>query len=195
LRHSRYQVGRSRHVAGLTPVKVPTSGGWGGGLRAADKRCMVSICSSLCDFATYIHDQSLSSSSLVSFHYRVMQSDSSIDEERVHDERSPLLAHSEDAQHPPDHRVPASIARRLYLSHFLSTWNSRVFEFGAVLYIATIFPGTLMPMSVYAFVRGLSAIAFAPAVGLYIDTGNRLQVVRVSIGRSYPACFPCQYPY
>jgi iron-regulated transporter 1 len=111
-----------------------------------------------------------------------MQSDSPIDEERVHDARSPLLAHSEDVQHPPDHHVPASIARRLYLSHFLSTWNSRVFEFGAVLYIATIFPGTLMPMSVYAFVRGLSAVAFSPAVGQYIDTGNRLQVVRVSIG-------------
>ncbi|KAJ4180725.1 hypothetical protein NW759_017231 [Fusarium solani] len=110
-----------------------------------------------------------------------MQSDSPIDEERIHEERSPLLAHSEDVHHPPDHRVPASIARRLYLSHFLSTWNSRVFEFGAVLYIAIIFPGTLMPMSVHAFVRGLSAIAFAPAVGLYIDTGNRLQVIRVSI--------------
>ncbi|RSL50321.1 hypothetical protein CEP54_011969 [Fusarium duplospermum] len=38
-----------------------------------------------------------------------------------------------------------------------------------------------MQISVYAFVRGLSAIAFAPAVGLHIDTGNRLQVVRVSI--------------
>ena len=45
-----------------------------------------------------------------------------------------------------------------------------------------------MPMSVYAFVRGLSAIAFAPAVGMYIDTGNRLQVVRVSIGMFYLAC-------
>ncbi|KAI8652757.1 Solute carrier family 40 protein [Fusarium keratoplasticum] len=107
-----------------------------------------------------------------------MQPNSSINQERIHDERSPLLA---GVQHLPDHRVPASIARRLYLSHFLSTWNSRVFEFGAVLYMATIFPGTLMPMSVYAFVRGLSAIAFAPAVGMYIDTGNRLQVARVSI--------------
>ncbi|KAL2673736.1 hypothetical protein Neosp_012179 [[Neocosmospora] mangrovei] len=48
--------------------------------------------------------------------------------------------------------------------------------------MATIFPGTLMPMSVYAFVRGLSAIVVAPAVGMYIDTENRLQVVRVSIG-------------
>ncbi|EWY79956.1 hypothetical protein FOYG_16898 [Fusarium oxysporum NRRL 32931] len=99
----------------------------------------------------------------------------------AHDESSPLLPDSQQAQHPSNHRVPASIARRLYLSHFLSTWNSRVFEFGAVLYLATIFPGTLMPMSVYAFVRGLSAIIFAPTVGLYIDTGNRLQVVRVSI--------------
>jgi iron-regulated transporter 1 len=42
----------------------------------------------------------------------------------------------------------------------------------------------LMPMSVYALVRGISAIAFAPAVGWYIDMGNRLQVVRVSIGKS-----------
>lgn len=80
-----------------------------------------------------------------------------------------------------EHQVSAHIARRLYLSHFLSTWNSRVFEFGAVLYLATIFPGTLLPMSVYAFTRGFAAVIFAPAVGQYIDTGNRLQVVRVSI--------------
>ncbi|RFU78137.1 iron transporter [Trichoderma arundinaceum] len=79
------------------------------------------------------------------------------------------------------YHVPASVARRLYVSHFLSTWNSRVFEFGAVLYLAAVFPGTLLPMSLYALVRGLSAIVFAPMIGWYIDTGNRLQVVRVSI--------------
>ncbi|KAL6694669.1 Ferroporti-1 [Trichoderma pleuroticola] len=83
--------------------------------------------------------------------------------------------------HPAHDHVPASVTRRLYVSHFLSTWNSRVFEFGAVLYLAAVFPGTLLPMSLYALVRGLSAIVFAPAVGWYIDTGNRLQVVRVSI--------------
>lgn len=88
---------------------------------------------------------------------------------------------------PPasEDKVAASIARRLYISHFLSTWNSRVFEFGAVLYLATIFPHTLMPMSVYAFTRGLAAVIFAPAVGQYIDTGDRLQVVRVSIGMPF----------
>lgn len=73
-------------------------------------------------------------------------------------------------------------ARRLYVSHFLSTWNSRVFEFGSVLYLATIFPGTLLPMSVYAVARAASAILLSSMVGQYIDTGNRLRVVRLSIG-------------
>ncbi|OGM44240.1 putative iron-regulated transporter [Aspergillus bombycis] len=88
-----------------------------------------------------------------------------------HDRSEPHIAHE----------VPNTFARRLYISHFLSTWNSRVFEFGAVLYLASIYPGTLLPMSVYALSRGIAAILFAPAVGNYIDTGNRLQVVRVSI--------------
>lgn len=90
------------------------------------------------------------------------------------DERTALLE-------PARHHVSPTVSRRLYVSHFLSTWNSRVFEFGAVLYLAAVFPGTLLPMSLYALVRGVSAIIFAPAVGWYIDTGNRLQVVRVSI--------------
>ncbi len=110
------------------------------------------------------------------------------DEDCGTNERDPLLGNplQEDgsvASHP-QHRVPARIARGLYMSHFLSTWNSRVFEFGAVLYLATIYPGTLLPMSVYALMRSLSAIIFAPAVGQYIDIGDRLQVVRVSIGKS-----------
>lgn len=78
--------------------------------------------------------------------------------------------------------VSPGIARRLYLSHFLSTWNSRVFEFGAVLYLATIYPGTLFPMSIYAFIRGFSAIVFASPTGRYVDAGHRLKVVRLSIG-------------
>jgi hypothetical protein len=104
------------------------------------------------------------------------------------DETRPLLtspvAASSKAQYQPDEgdEVPARLTNHIYVSHFLSTWNSRVFEFGAVLYLATIFPGTLLPMSVYALTRGLSAVLFAPAVGQYIDTSDRLQVVRLSIG-------------
>ncbi|KAJ6105270.1 hypothetical protein N7523_010080 [Penicillium sp. IBT 18751x] len=107
------------------------------------------------------------------------------------DERTPLITDLENAEAssstPSGNRddaqgqVQTRIAYRLYTSHFLSTWNSRVFEFGAVLYLASVFPGTLLPMSAYALSRGLAAIIFAPAVGHYIDVGNRLQVVRLSI--------------
>ncbi|KAK2460103.1 hypothetical protein APHAL10511_007869 [Amanita phalloides] len=70
---------------------------------------------------------------------------------------------------------------RLFVSHFFSTWNSRVFEFGATLFLATIFPGTLLPTSVYALARSLFAILLSPSVGNYIDDNNRLGVVRLSI--------------
>ena len=82
-------------------------------------------------------------------------------------------------QVPPNH---TEIARRLYVSHFLSTWNSRVFEFGATLYLASIFPQTLLPLSMYALMRGLAAFILSPSVGQYIDKANRLSCVRVSIG-------------
>jgi iron-regulated transporter 1 len=76
----------------------------------------------------------------------------------------------------------ANLHHALYVSHFLSTCNPRIFEFGAVLFLADLFPGTLLPASVYALVRAASAIILSPAVGHYVDTGNRLQVVRLSIG-------------
>ncbi|KAF8634919.1 hypothetical protein AX15_000660 [Amanita polypyramis BW_CC] len=77
--------------------------------------------------------------------------------------------------------IKPGISKQLYVSHFLSAWNSRLFEFGATLFLATIFPGSLLQTSVYALVRSLSAIVFSPAVGRYIDNNNRLVVVRLSI--------------
>lgn len=79
-------------------------------------------------------------------------------------------------------RIPPSVTRRLYISHFLSTWNARSFEFGAVLFLAAIFPGTLLQLSIYAIIRSASAIVLAPLVGHIIDTCDRLQTVRMSIG-------------
>ena len=70
---------------------------------------------------------------------------------------------------------------RLYRSHFLSTWNARAFEFGAVLFLAAIFPGDLLPMSVYALGRAAAAVLLSPVVGRYIDTGERLNIIRNSI--------------
>jgi hypothetical protein len=86
-------------------------------------------------------------------------------------------------QAPARSGIPTAISRRLYLSHFLSTWNSRSFEFGAVLFLASIFTGTLLPLSIYALVRSVSAIIFAPMIGRAIDRRDRLHVVRFSIGK------------
>ncbi|KAK5047260.1 hypothetical protein LTR84_006782 [Exophiala bonariae] len=80
----------------------------------------------------------------------------------------------------------------LYVSHFLSMWNSRGFEFGAVLFLATIYPSTLLPMSIYALVRALAAILLSPKVGSYIDKAHRLHVVRLSIvGQRIAVVFSC----
>ncbi|RAK99499.1 putative iron-regulated transporter [Aspergillus ibericus CBS 121593] len=79
------------------------------------------------------------------------------------------------------HRSPARVLIRLYISHFLSTWNSRMFEFGAVLFLATIFPGTLLYASVYALVRSLSAVVLSSWLGSVVDRSNRLRAIRHSI--------------
>jgi len=91
----------------------------------------------------------------------------------------------QNAEHhdPARQGIPTAITRRLYISHFLSTWNSRSFEFGAVLFLASIFPWTLLPLSIYALVRSASAILFAPMIGRAIDRRSRLPVVRFSIGK------------
>lgn len=77
--------------------------------------------------------------------------------------------------------LPRALQARLYTSHFLSTWNARLFEFGAVLFLADIYPSTLLPMSVYALARAAAAVLLAQAVGSSVDRGHRLAVVRVSI--------------
>ena len=80
----------------------------------------------------------------------------------------------------------AAVTRRLYISHFLSTFNSRVFEFGAVIFVAKVFPNTLLPISTYALARAAAAVGLSSTVGHYIDHNDRLKVVRMSIGMNIP---------
>lgn len=90
---------------------------------------------------------------------------------------SPLLFNSNSDMTPDQ----SSNSRKLYISHFLSTWNMRLFEFGAVLFLASIFPHTLLPLSLYALVRALAAVLLSPLLGHYIDRSNRLVSIRFSI--------------
>ncbi|KAK8153825.1 Ferroporti-1 [Phyllosticta citrichinensis] len=75
----------------------------------------------------------------------------------------------------------SSVLPLLYVSHTLSTWNSRTFEFGAVLFLATLFPGTLAPASAYALVRAGAAVLLAGKVGAWVDAWDRLRALRWSV--------------
>jgi solute carrier family 40 (iron-regulated transporter), member 1 len=70
---------------------------------------------------------------------------------------------------------------RFYTSHTLSVWNSRLFEFGAVLFLAIITPGTLFYASTYALIRSLAVILLASRIGDSVDRFDRLTTVRFSI--------------
>jgi iron-regulated transporter 1 len=78
-------------------------------------------------------------------------------------------------------QISKSLTVRLYTSHFLSTWNSRLFEAAVVYFLATIFPDNLLPISVYALTRNVAAIALTVPAGNWIDRANRLTIVRTSI--------------
>jgi iron-regulated transporter 1 len=87
--------------------------------------------------------------------------------------------------------LPAELLK-LYISHFLSTWNSRTFEFAAVLFLAAIFPGTLLYASSYALIRALGATLLSSRIGLYVDKTDRLVAIRNSIiWQRIPVAFSC----
>lgn len=81
----------------------------------------------------------------------------------------------------------SSTRQLLYISHILSTWNSRLFEFGAFLFLASLYPATLLPASIYALTRAAAGALLSPWVGAYIDSHDRLAVVRLSIGKTSSA--------
>ena len=93
---------------------------------------------------------------------------------------------------PANLAVPRKFTIFLSVSHFLPTWNSRLFEMGTVPFIAAIYPETLLPVSVYALARSGAAVAFSAAIGACIDTFDRLVIVRVSVtGRRLAVAASC----
>ncbi|KAF2677546.1 hypothetical protein K458DRAFT_423808, partial [Lentithecium fluviatile CBS 122367] len=83
---------------------------------------------------------------------------------------------------PPEQaKNTKAILWKLYLSHTLSTWNARTFEFSSVIFLAAIFPGTLFYASIYALFRSLAAFLLSSKIGQTVDTRERLWVVRQTI--------------
>ncbi|KAL4779483.1 Ferroporti-1 [Aspergillus varians] len=92
-------------------------------------------------------------------------------------ETEPFISNEAPSSSPSTDRV----LLRLYTSHFLSTWNSRMFEFGAVVFLASIFPDTLLYASIYALIRSLFAVILSSWLGSVVDRLDRLSGIRHSI--------------
>lgn len=116
----------------------------------------------------------------------------------INDASRPLLAPDhqtgqvDDETASSDIQPHGSVRTKLYISHTLSTFNSRAFEFGAFLFLAAIYPQTLQPASIYALARAGCAALFSPVVGRYIDSTGRLPILRISIaGQRLPVALSC----
>jgi len=77
--------------------------------------------------------------------------------------------------------IPSKILLKFYISHTLSVWNSRTFEFAVVLFLLTLTPSTLLYSSAYALLRAFTAAACSSRIGAHVDRQNRLSVLRASI--------------
>ncbi|KAK6443395.1 hypothetical protein LTR95_000221 [Oleoguttula sp. CCFEE 5521] len=88
--------------------------------------------------------------------------------------------------------VESNIRWRLYLSHALSAWNSRMFEFGAFLFLASTWTDDLLPASVYALARSAAAVVLLPWLGSRLDGLDRLASIRLSLlSQRIPVALSC----
>ncbi|CAD6447183.1 4ec8d017-a799-404d-8a27-b26c25b000c8 [Sclerotinia trifoliorum] len=73
-------------------------------------------------------------------------------------------------------------AWNLYLSHLLSTWNGRSYEFAAIIFTANAWPDTLFAASIRGIVRTLASICFSSSVGRWVDKSpDRLKTLLTTI--------------
>lgn len=70
---------------------------------------------------------------------------------------------------------------RLYISHFLTSWTDRVYEFSCFLLISDIFKTSLLLASIYGFVTTIAAILWSNYVGQLNDRTPRLLFVRMTM--------------
>src|SRR6201989_1492486 len=69
----------------------------------------------------------------------------------------------------------------LYISHFLTSWADRLYEFASYLFIIEIFKESLLFPSIYGFTVTVCAIFLSNYVGRYVDIISRLKIVRITM--------------
>lgn len=70
---------------------------------------------------------------------------------------------------------------KLYGSYFFAAWGDRMWEFAAIIFLINIFPTSLFPSSLFGFAETIAGIVFGTTIGNYVDSTDRLTVIRVSI--------------
>ncbi|KAF4663154.1 hypothetical protein FOL46_004890 [Perkinsus olseni] len=68
---------------------------------------------------------------------------------------------------------------RLYVSHALSTFGDRIWQFAVPLMLVDIFPFTLLPTAIFVFFTGLSKAVLLPLLGRLVDSTDRLRVAKI----------------
>ncbi|KAH0603881.1 uncharacterized protein H6S33_007540 [Morchella sextelata] len=91
-----------------------------------------------------------------------------------------------DTQETESHENEVVLTKRqswsLYLSHFLSTWNARGYEFAAIIFTASAYPETLTASSIRGIITTIATLALSASVGRWCDTHpSRLQTLRITI--------------
>jgi solute carrier family 40 (iron-regulated transporter), member 1 len=96
-------------------------------------------------------------------------------------EAEPPTLHQTTTPADPSSRYHRWSLLLFYTSHFLFTWNDRVWEFASVILLVAAFPSTLLPSSVFGLTSTAAAIVFSPSVGRWFDNTARLKSVRYAI--------------
>ncbi|ORY62293.1 Ferroporti-1 [Pseudomassariella vexata] len=86
------------------------------------------------------------------------------------------------AQEVPQTSITRSQAVKLYISHALSTWNARGYEFATILFTASAYPDTLVAAAIRMTIVYFAMILFSSVVGRWVQKSpNRLRTLLATI--------------
>lgn len=102
-------------------------------------------------------------------------------------EGTPLLLPDENENNEAIEEAPQDVTTSswqlfaLYTTHTISMWDSRCYEFAAVLFTTSAYPHTLTVASLRGLTANLACLLFAPAVGRWCNQHpSRLQPLQIS---------------
>ncbi|CAK9153739.1 unnamed protein product [Ilex paraguariensis] len=79
-------------------------------------------------------------------------------------------------QKPP---LPSSLLIYLYLGHFLSRWDARMWEFSVGLYMINVWPDSLFLAAACGLVESASTALLGPLVGQWVDKVTYVKVLQI----------------